>query len=124
MVILLIYANSSSKSLTFLPLLASAMLVSINLNTQKHVSIFYFVIPWLRKRCTANKKNSLAIFVFKKTFTNFSINEDILEGQVFLHSIDMYILTFMATLQSKDQVKFSELNSDFSNYIFVSCFNF
>ena len=32
------------------------------------------------------------------------------------------ILTFMATLLSKDQVKFSELNSDFSNQIFVSCF--
>ena len=28
---------------------------------------------------------------------------------------------FMATLLGKDQVKFSELNSDFSNYIFVSC---
>ena len=31
------------------------------------------------------------------------------------------ILTFMATMLSKDQVKFSELNSDFSNLIFVSC---
>ena len=31
------------------------------------------------------------------------------------------ILTFMATLLCKDQVKFSELNSDFSNKIFVSC---
>ena len=28
------------------------------------------------------------------------------------------ILTFMATLLSKDRVKFSELNSDFSNKIF------
>ena len=32
------------------------------------------------------------------------------------------ILTFMATLLSKDLVKFSELNLDFSNLIFVSCF--
>ena len=30
-------------------------------------------------------------------------------------------LTFMAALLSKDQVKFSKLNSDFSNLIFVSC---
>ena len=33
----------------------------------------------------------------------------------------MDILTFMATLLSKDQVKFSELNSDFLNNILVSC---
>ena len=33
------------------------------------------------------------------------------------------ILTFMATLLSKDQAKFSELNSDFSNKIFVSFLN-
>ena len=30
-------------------------------------------------------------------------------------------LMFMATLLSKDQLKFSELNSDFSNLIFVPC---
>ena len=33
----------------------------------------------------------------------------------------MATLTFMAALLSKDQVKFSKLNSDFSNKIFVSC---
>ena len=31
------------------------------------------------------------------------------------------ILTFMAALRSKDQMKFSNLKSDFSNKIFVSC---
>ena len=36
----------------------------------------------------------------------------------------LHKLTFMATLQSKDQMKFAELNSDFSNKIFVSCFKF
>ena len=30
-------------------------------------------------------------------------------------------LTFMAALLSKEQVKFSKLNLDFSNYFFVSC---
>ena len=34
----------------------------------------------------------------------------------------MHKLMFMATLLSKDRVKFSELNSDLSNLIFVSCF--
>ena len=31
------------------------------------------------------------------------------------------ILTLMAALLSKDQVKFSKLNSEFSNETFVSC---
>ena len=34
---------------------------------------------------------------------------------------DLIKLTFMATLLRMDNVKFSKLNSDFSNYFFVSC---
>ena len=40
---------------------------------------------------------------------------------LFINKIILDILTFMAALLSKDQVKFSKLNSDFSNKIFVSC---
>ena len=37
------------------------------------------------------------------------------------NSWQVHILTFMAALLSKDQVKFSKLNSNFSYKIFVSC---